>query len=636
MNSIDIMKILNELDEVCVGKTADYFADMFSVSVPTIKNVLKNYNDVLPKLAGMKILGKSGRGNGYFLEINNPSLYEEFLRTGTEKKELDFSQQTDRVKYIAEQLVITGDYIKAEDFVEKLCLSKSQFSRDLLLARRNIESYDIEIIDKPYYGLKIQGTEFNIRRFLANQFNYVEQMFNIRDFDDSEMDKAMKDLREILVMKSSHYDYNLSDITCKNLVIHLMVAISRIDENLEISIDEKMIESLRSEEEFPLAVAIVEMVQKQFNVHFNDDEVYYIVMHLSSKKIIKDDNFVVGEAVQKLVDKILKEIKNDFDIDLRGDFNLRIMLALHIVPLLSRIKYNTVLANPLLDQIKENLWVAYEFALSASRVINREYNCNLSEEETAYFALHLRVALNEVQEKKKKRILLVCATGKGSAELLKSNFSRKFSEYIEALYTCDVLELDDLDLTQFDCIFSAVPITKQVSIPIFKVTYFIDAVTEGDIKNLLQKDNNSMKVIKFFEGTKFFTGISGTNRNEVIAEIMKRVRVTEDLPDDFEKEVYERERLSSTDFGNGIAFPHPNRHMSDMSFISITVLNKPILWEKNKVQLVILCNFEKGFVRTHGDVMHVITEIITNKAIVQKIIDTPTYENYLSVIKEMS
>ena len=51
--------------------------------------------------------------------------------------------------------------------------------------------------------------------------------------------------------------------------------------------------------------------------------------------------------------------------------------------------------NPLKDEIKSKLIMAYELAVKACVVINQRFNCTLSEDEIAYFALHINLSLEQ-------------------------------------------------------------------------------------------------------------------------------------------------------------------------------------------------------------------------------------------------
>lgn len=634
---MNIRDLLCELEERPTGKTAEYLAKRYGISIATVKNKLKIINDDAVKKLGFRIVGKSGRLNGYYIEIIDQKKFDFIANSKEELQTIDHNTPQSRVRYILKRLITTSDFIKADEIADELYISKSQFARDMTIVRKILASHHLRIEDKPYSGMKLIGSEFDIRIFIANySFDDMNEWGNfIKDsFPLSEMEQAIERIREIVIRKSVYYQYKLSDITCQNIIIHLLVALYRINSNMKITLDSKMTTSLRNEEEFPLAVSIVNAVQKAFSVTFNDDEVYYVVVHLSSKKIVDKTNFIVDSTIQKLIDHILERIHSDFDFDFRRDLNLRIMLAMHIAPLLSRIKYGTILQNPLLEQIKENLWFAYDLAICAADVINEQYVCNLSEDEIAYFALHLKIAMDQINANVKKNILLICSTGRGSAELLKQDFTKKFARNLNHLETANVFDLDQIDYSRYDYIFSTVPINKPIPLPVFNISYFIDVGTEGNIQHILSGNLDANGIGQFLKCSFFITDVIANTKEEAIQQILLVLKKTIQLPEEFMGAVLEREELASTDYGNNVAFPHPIKHVTNFSFISVAILKKPIVWKKNKVQMIILSSFEKGFVRKYDGVMQALTDLITNKDYVDKIIESPSYETLMRILKK--
>ena len=66
------------------------------------------------------------------------------------------------------------------------------------------------------------------------------------------------------------------------------------------------------------------------------------------------------------------------------------------------------------------------------------------------------------------------------------------------------------------------------------------------------------------------------------------IELQHQVPEGFYDAVMKREELGQTDFGNRIAMPHPYKVMTDETFVYIALLDKPVLWSKNEVQMVFL------------------------------------------------
>ena len=67
---------------------------------------------------------------------------------------------------------------------------------------------------------------------------------------------------------------------------------------------------------------------------------------------------------------------------------------------------------------------------------------------------------------------------------------------------------------------------------------------------------------------------------------------------EFEEDLFQscirREELGSTAYGQLIALPHPDHLISQKTIVITAILDKPIVWSKQKAQLIFLICVEKG------------------------------------------
>src|SRR5699024_12137509 len=92
------------------------------------------------------------------------------------------------------------------------------------------------------------------------------------------------------------------------------------------------------------------------------------------------------------------------------------------------------------------------------------------------------------------------------------------------------------------------------------------------------------------------------------------------------------ERLAPTIFGNFVAIPHTSTHESEETFLSICTLENPILWKEKPVQLVCLLCVKKDSTEDLQSMYELLGEVINNKLIVQRLIKTDNYDDFMSVL----
>ncbi|MGL6217783.1 MAG: BglG family transcription antiterminator, partial [Lacrimispora sphenoides] len=316
-------------------------------------------------------------------------------------------------------------------------------------------------------------------------------------------------------------------------------------------------------------------------------------IHLAGKKMIyhadgADQNIIITQEISDLVTIMLERVYDLFKFDFRNDLELRMLLCQHLVPLSIRIKYDMDLKNPLLRDVKERFCLSYTMACNAVTVINEHFNILLSEDEIAYFAFAFAFALERKKtEIEKKNILLVCSSGRGSAKLLQYKYQNSFKEYINDITACDVGSIYKVDFSKYDYIFTTVPITVPVPLPILEVQYFLDDKDIVNVKKVLTSDKAS-SVRNYYEREMFLPHLKLQTKEEVLRCMCQFVMEKKNLPKEFYESVLKRERLAKTAFGNMVAMPHVYKAISEETFVCVGILDEPVDWEGQKVRAVFL------------------------------------------------
>ena len=141
----------------------------------------------------------------------------------------------------------------------------------------------------------------------------------------------------------------------------------------------------------------MEVLAKLENLECRESEIVYIEIYLKGKRMIgkvscDETNFVIKEEIDSLTMQMLESVNNQFKMDFRVNFEIRMMLNQHMVPLDIRIKYDIQSKNPLLDEIKSKYIMAYTIAAHASTVLTEHYRKKISESEIGYLALIFALA----------------------------------------------------------------------------------------------------------------------------------------------------------------------------------------------------------------------------------------------------
>ena len=599
--------------------TAERLAKELNVSEKTIRIKIHELNNELEK-TGIKIVSKPRYG--YILLCDDNKDIKAINFNSNMVNDFEY-----RVKYIFEYLINNDEYIKSDTLSEALDISKTTLTNTLKLIEDNIKYYNIKIERRPNYGIKLIGTEFDIRNCIIDY--YLKQQI------DDEIYKN-KLIENVIINFIKDNDIKLSEINLENFIQYISVSAERIKNNRVInSYNEDVLKDIK-DEELELAKKLAAILEKEIGIKFNDTEVIFIAIHIASKSLLissDNPNFIIQNKLDNIVHEMLDLVFNNLKIDLRNNLNLRLLLNHHMIPFDIRIRYNVLQKNPMLCDIKSNYGLAYLIASEANTVLKSYYKKEIPDDEIGYLALLFQIALEENNDHKSKiNILIVCGSGKTTSKLLMYKYKKEFGEYIDNIYTTDLIMLKDFDFSKINYIFSTVPIAFKVPVPIVQIGLFLETNDIINVKNALELSKNDF-LHDYYNEDLFSLNIQGNTRDEIIKNICIDIKKYIDIPDNFYDSVMKREYLSETDFGNLVAIPHPFDILTDKTFVYVAVLDKPIVWYKNNVQVVFLISISNNKDDNLKKFYQYTVDFLLNENTVMKLIENKTFDNLMYLLK---
>lgn len=563
-------------------QSADALAEHLDISSKTVRNLLKELDQILSRHgAGIE----SKYGAGYAIGVEDEEAFREFADWLSHISSDDFlpSSSEERIQYLLEYLFNCAAYVKLDDLSDSLYISKRTLTADLKEAEKMLNRYHLRLIRKPNYGIRVDGREFDFRLCIA----FVT---------GKRLDKGNESMELIAgcIWKSIQaYDLTLSNVTFQNLIVHIYIAISRIMESHYVPIPKEQLVSLKGRREYLVAEDIIKGIEETFSITFPETEIAYVAIHLAGKMLFLQtegipSNLVITQEISDLVTEMLELVYAAFKFDFRRDQELRMSLSQHIIPLKVRLEYDMDLKNPLLKDVKERFCLSFTMASQAATVINRRYHTRLSDDEVGYIAFAFALALERRKTQiVKKNVLLVCASGRGSAQLLLYQYKKSFAPYLNRIETCDVCSLPKVDFSDIDYLITTVPIPIAVPVPILEVQYFLQDQDIANVKKALTRSSRSM-VRNYFEEKLFIPHLSCRTKDEALSDMCGLMIREKHISETFYESVLERERLAQTAFFNMAAMPHSYKTMSEETHVCVAILDESIDWGGQQVQVIFL------------------------------------------------
>ncbi|MBQ1531517.1 MAG: transcription antiterminator [Solobacterium sp.] len=615
--------------------------ELLEIKPRTLRECIRSFRNAYQSQAGIDI--ESGIGTGYRLVVKDKDKYyafqKEMLNSLVNEQAVISGSQDDRVKYMIRVLLAAKKPVRTEQLADRMYIARSTISDDLKKVREQLADFQLTVKTIYGEGIRVEGDERNIREAIAHTL--IEEPFNSHEteimdlyFEPGDRNTAERVIHETL----EKYDYHMADAGFRYLLIHILVAISRIRTETYIDDDSGNLSELKQMEEWKIAEDIYHRIGEQLQLEIPESEIGYVTIHLAGKRMIVNENELVlyPETLNMLV-RILDAVKVNYQYDFLGDTDLFAALAMHMQPLLQRAKFGLHISNPMLETIMTKNSLAFDMGTLAANEIIAQTGYAVDKNEIGYMALHFALAIEKNRYHHRKKVLVVCASGAGTSRILEYRLRNALGSKNTDIFTASYYELEKDPHVECDLILSTIPIPFATDAKVLRIHELPDFSELNSVERSLYEDETEVdQVIACLDERLFFRDMSFSSRHEAIHFLCGEISKTTVLPDDFEESVLRRERFAATTVGNGTAMPHPDRLISSEISLAVCQLKTPLKWGKDDVSLIILFNMkteEDDLSRTFSEM---IADFVSNREKVARYMKNPEYMTMTEILKEYS
>lgn len=654
-----ILKLL--FDHKHTYLTSQEIASGIDVSNRTARKYLHLLEDALKQETLATIEAK--QGNGYQLKIEDARRFDEFyleeVKSQMASKDITTIQESnDRQYYILNRLFFEQSAVYVDAIADELFVSRSTISNDLVEIKKLITPYQIELQSKSNKGIFIVGNEQNIRHFIMNYFfmeRLHDNLFAFSMYANLLEGISVEEIVIIVLDECRESQLKLSDFIVYNLVLHIGLAIKRIqngffmDIQAPISFDEDSIE-------YQTALKILARIEHAVGIMFSSEEADFIALHLKNKitaKTIFKKADATEEQIRAQLLETLKAIDQDTPFDLEHDTILIDGLMLHFIPLLTRLQNNSSIENPLLEEIKTQYPDLFELTVNYFSKMPVFKSYQVTEGEWAYLAIHITAAVERYFNEQKTHVLVICATGLGSSQMIKNRLEREFGSRILIEKVISYYEIAEQDLSHIDLVISSINLgnivlnASIVNVSVFlgkddiqkinheissnKGSHFVAGRKESDRKELVEEQVELIE--RSFKPDLFYFVGEHSTKDAVLKELISKIEAVEgtDLQENFLKQLKLRESYSSVVFSEFMAVPHPIEALTKEGHVAVAVAPEGITWDKEyqNIQLVFLLSPDKFGKFEIDKVSQMLVEIMEDDTFRKALAFSDTFDNFI-------
>ncbi len=521
--------LLTEEQEITIKD----IADRIEVSTRTVHRELTELEPLLEQ-QGLQLVKRSGIG----VAIEGEARQKEELRLSLYNQTTVEYAPDERKLLILCQLLEATEPVKLVSLAFDLKVTTATISYDLDEMVDWLRRYELTLLRKRGYGVELCGSESAKRKAMSELITEHLDEFellgilkeNIHGKSTRHINTVSERLlglieKEKLIMIENslrtleeELPYPLADSSFIGLVIHLALAIERIEKGEQITFDEEHLKELELTPEFRIAETIIQRLRSIFQMDIPDSEIGYITMHLRGAKLRSsyDDWFEFKnlELVTK-VNRMIRYCEEQLDVSFQADPNLVQGLLTHIEPALFRIQKNMKIRNPLLTEIKARYSDLFQVLKQAVAEVFDELT--VPEEEIGYLVMHIGASLERMgQFNQKFRALVVCSSGIGSSKILASRIEKELP-YIGLAKNISLFDINKIPETEYDLIISTVPLSLQrddyvlvtpllTKEDVHNINVFLKGIRKGPLQPDASNVLNTEEVLSDLRGWQAYIG----------------------------------------------------------------------------------------------------------------------------------
>lgn len=241
-------------------------------------------------------------------------------------------------------------------------------------------------------------TENQIEKiFLKSQnekLSDVEKLFS--DVDE----RIIEISKQIVFLAESELNYQYSDKIYITLLDHINYAVQRYQDNIVLS--NPLVLEIKKfyPGEFSVAIQGVELIKRELNIDFKEDEAGFIALHLVSNNM-GQENVTDTMQTTEIVRDILVIIRRYFGIHYNENSLSYTRMVTHIQYFVQRILKDKGYEDKdefLYELIQSKYPKAFQCSLRVKDYLKKQHHLNVEDSELIYLVIHINRVLDEVEK----------------------------------------------------------------------------------------------------------------------------------------------------------------------------------------------------------------------------------------------
>ncbi|EMH9466791.1 BglG family transcription antiterminator [Klebsiella michiganensis] len=567
-------------------------AQRLSVSTRTVRADITALNALLLHYGAQFILS---RGSGYQLVIHDPTRYQTLEESAPKAQHIPRTA-ADRIHFLLVRFLTSAFSIKLEDLADAWFVSRATLQGDMVDVRERFQRYQLTLETRPRHGMKLFGSEVSIRACLTDLLWELSQQGPLNPLIGEEAFDASVPtlLAGVLQETLTRHHVRLTDAGERFICLYGAVAVRRVSEGYPLAdfSAEDVAQNVRD-----AARELANTMQQLAGKLLAPAEEEWLCVHLAARQVQDvDPGTISADDDEALVNYILRYINQQYNYNLLDDAQLHADLLTHIKTMITRVRYQIMIPNPLLENIKQHYPMAWDMTLAAVSSWGKYTPYAISENEIGFLVLHIGVGLERhynIGYQRQPQVLLVCDTSNAMVRMIEAILQRKYPQ-LEIAATLSQREYEQREEIAEDFVISTVRISEKekpvVTIAPFPTDYQLDQIG----KLVLVDRTRPWMLNKYFDEAHFQVIDTPMDQQALFATLCQQLQQEGFVGAEFHGSVVEREAIVSTMLGDGIALPHALGLLAKKTVVYTVIAPHGIAWGDETAHIIFLLAISKS------------------------------------------
>lgn len=622
-----IMTIMNNQKDWIVGKD---LAKLLNVSDRTIRNDIAAINEFYADTMIESNIRKGYRIQGEKVKRFIEETKKEIPETGEERR------------WLILKTLVEHNQVNIYQLADQMCISEFSLENDMNKIRKLLDNYQGLKVIRQSNMLQLSGGEREKRHLYEELISYKisGNLWNLNKVAENFMRFDLLKVKELLKDIFEEFHYQMNEVRIPTLLIHVGVILERNFACHFLKEDEEQ-QGKYGREEYEISRHFFEKIGARLSLQVREAEIcdFAIYLEHGKRKGYCEEEQLQGLA-SDLVQHIIVEIREHFDIDFSEDCEFRLGLEVHTVSLLKRHYANVEIDHTCLEEVKRKYPLIFEMGVWVCKIMEEHLNIIISENEISFIALHLGSAYERANLRRKYRCLLICPHNQTVKDLCIQKIVNRFQDRMEIVGCMSYFEESLIREKNLDLILTTQPVAHALDIETTEISMFFAHTDEAAVFQTLNRldqiryRNNFQFFILNLIREEFFTANMAVEEPEkIISDMCDKLYARGYVKENFKEGVLKRERLSPTSFFHGFAIPHNMSHQeTSHSAISTAILKQPVQWGSYEVRFVLLLAIteeNRNFLKIFFDWLD---DIVSNPEKFARLLEVQDYQSFVNTL----